>query len=168
MKMIRRIVALTFAGLLCAAFSFTALGAAKEEKTAYSFTYAEQQVTPGETASAALIKLGDYQDDQVLANCADDSGTATAYIYSAFDLVTQKIDGKEVVKEITIHKDGAATEEGLKVGDTPSQVKKLYPSAVGDMGLYTVELGSTRLVIDCGFKDDKVVSITYEYVTETK
>ena len=47
MKMIRRIVALTFAGLLCAAFSFTALGAAKEEKTAYSFTYAEQQVTPG-------------------------------------------------------------------------------------------------------------------------
>ena len=117
---------------LSAASVFTAMAAS--EKTAYSFTYEKQQVTPGEAASGALKKLGDYDKKQTLANCADSSGTATAYTYDAFDVITQKVDGKEIVKEITITKASVSTEEGLKVGDTPSKVKELYKDAKGELG----------------------------------
>ena len=34
------------------------------------------------------------------------------------------------------------------------------------MGLYTIELGDTRLVIDCDFDDSKVIAITYEYAAK--
>ena len=40
--------------------------------------------------------------------------------------------------------------------------------AKGELGLYTVKLGNTNLIIDCGLNDDKVVAITYEYVAEAK
>ena len=166
MKALKKITTFALIAALSVASVFTAMAAS--EKTAYSFTYEKQQVTPGEAASGALKKLGDYDKKQTLANCADSSGTATAYTYDAFDVITQKVDGKEIVKEITITKASVSTEEGLKVGDTPSKVKELYKDAKGELGLYTVKLGNTNLIIDCGLNDDKVVAITYEYVAEAK
>ena len=164
MKALKKIVTLGLIAALSVAASVTVFAAAKaEEKTAYTFTYKEQQVKPGDAAAQALKKLGDYKSEQQLANCADSSGISMSYAYDGFDVITEKVNGKAIVKEITITKDTVATEEGLKVGDTPATVKKLYAGATGNLGLYTVTLGDTKLVIDCGLKDDKVVAITYEY-----
>lgn len=66
-----------------------------------------------------------------------------------------------MVKEITLTGSQVSTEEGIKVGDLPSSVKKAYPGIKGEMGLYTISLGETQLIIDCGFQDDKVETITY-------
>lgn len=161
MKVLKNVVRM---GLIAALSASMAIGVYAAEKTAYSFTYEKQQVKLGEDADDALKKLGKANSDRILTNCADDSGVDKVYTYDAFDLYTTKSGNKEIVNEITLKTSGAATEEGLKVGDTPSQVKKIYSSAKGSMGLYTVSLGNTNLIIDCGLKDDKVVSITYQYV----
>lgn len=135
---------------------------AAEQKEKYTFTYKEQKFETGMAADAALKALGKEKDTKVLANCADDGGKDKAYMYDGFQVVTTKINKKEVVKEINLTGDGVSTEEGLNVGDLPAAVKKAYPNAQSDNGLYTVVLGDTQLVIDCGFRDDKVVMITYE------
>ena len=163
MKILKNVVRM---GLIAALSASMAVGVYAAEKTAYSFTYEKQQVKLGEEAKGALKKLGDYNSDKILTNCADDSGVDKVYIYDAFDVYTTKSGSKEIVNEITLKTSGASTEEGLKVGDTPERVKSLYSSAKGSMGLYTVTLGDTSLVIDCGFKDDKVVSITYQYTAK--
>ena len=169
MKAFKRLVTFALVAALSVASAATVFAAAKaEEKTAYTFTYNKQQVKVGDAAAAALKKLGDYKSEQALANCADSSGTSMNYTYDGFYVITEKVDGKNIVKEITLTKDTVATEEGLKVGDAPADVKKIYAGADANMGLYTVTLGDTKLIIDCGIKDEKVETITYEYAPVKK
>ena len=153
-------------GVMSMTTVFTVAAAQTEEKKAYSFTYEEETVVPGEAAASALKKLGKAKSEQPLTNCADDSGHDICYIYDGFELITTKKDGKEIVSEITITKADIPTEEGLEIGDLPATVKKLYSGIKGEMGLYTIELGDTRLVIDCDFDDSKVIAITYEYAAK--
>ena len=153
----RKTVATALAILMAWGVSFSSLAA--EQKTKYAFAY--QQVEVGMAADAAFKILGKEKSSKILVNCADDSGSEKAYIYDNFEIVTTKQGKKEVVKEILLTGGEVSTEEGIKVGDLPSAVKKAYPEAKGEMGLYTVTLGETQLLIDCGLKDDKVVTITY-------
>ena len=155
----RKTVATALAILMAWGVSFSSLAA--EQKTKYAFVYQEQQVEVGMAADAAFKILGKGKSSKILVNCADDSGSEKAYIYDNFEIVTTKQGKKEVVKEILLTGGEVSTEEGIKVGDLPSAVKKAYPEAKGEMGLYTVTLGETQLLIDCGLKDDKVVTITY-------
>lgn len=159
MRIYKKMTMFAGAALLAAAMTFTAFA---QTQTNYEFTYKEHQVSIGEEASAAIKKLGDAKKVSVLTNCADDAGTDKAYIYENFDVYTTKKDKKEVVSEITLKTAQAETEEGLKIGASVSEMKKIYPEAKGSAGLYTVTLGTTSLLIDCGLKDDKVVSITYQ------
>lgn len=154
----RRMTAV-LAALMVLTTSFGSLAA--EQKTKYTFTYKEKQVEVGMTADAALKIAGKEKSSKVLANCADDNGSEKAYIYDDFEIITAKQGKKEVVKEITLTGSEVSTEEGIKVGDLPAAVKKAYPEAKSELGLYTVTLGETQLIIDCGLKDDKVVTITY-------
>lgn len=163
MRTFKKIAAIALVAALSLASAMTAIAAANEEKTAYSFTYEKQQVIPGEAADKALEKLGKYNSEHELTNCADSTGKDMSYKYDSFEVITGKVDGKEIMKELTIIKDDVATEEGLKVGDKPADVKRLYPGIKGDLGLYTITLGNTKLIIDCGLNDDKVVAITYSY-----
>ena len=112
-------------------------------------------------ADAAKNILGREKEVKTLANCADDEGRDKVYLYEDLELVTTRDGKKEIVKEITLKTKEVSTEEGVKVGDLPEAVKKAYPDALAEAGLYTAVLGETQIVIDCGFKDDKVVSITY-------
>ena len=155
----KRTVAAVLTALMAWSVSFGTLAA--EHKTNYAFFYQEQHGEVGMAADAAFKILGKEKSSKVLVNCADDSGSEKAYIYDNFEIITAKQGKKEVVKEIMLTGGEVSTEEGIKVGDLPSAVKKAYPEAKEEMGLYTVTLGETQLVIDCGLKDDKVVTITY-------
>ena len=135
--------------------------AAAEKKNQYAFSYQEQQLEVGMTVDAAKKVLGREKDVKALSNCADDGGRDKAYLYEELELVKTKEGKKEIVKEITLKTGAVSTAEGVKVGDLPDAVKKAYPDAKAEAGLYTAVLGETQIVIDCGFKDDKVVSITY-------
>lgn len=156
----KRLITVAMAAFMAVSVAAGAMAAEKKEK--YTFTYKDQKVEAGMAADVALKALGKEKETKVLANCADDGGKDKAYMYDGFEVVTTKVNKKEVVKEITLTGSEVSTEEGLKVGDLPAAVKKTYPDAKNDNGLYTVVLGDTQLVIDCGFKDDKVVMITYE------
>lgn len=135
--------------------------AAAEKKAHYAFPFKEQKVEVGMNADAAKKILGQEKEVKALSNCAEEGGKDKAYIYDGIEMVTTKEGKKEVVKEITLKAATAGTEEGVKVGDLPGAVKKAYPDAKAESGLYTAVLGDTQIVVDCGFKDDKVVSITY-------
>lgn len=163
MKILKNMVRLAVVAAVSATVVISSYAA---QKTEYSFTYEDQQIKLGESAASALKKLGKANSEKVLTNCADDDGVDKVHTYDDFDVYTTKINNKEIVNEITLKTADVKTEEGLKVGDTPAQVKKAYPGAAGAAGLYTVSLGDTNLIIDCGLKDDKVVSITYEYVAK--
>lgn len=160
---IRRIAAAALTVFMAVTTVFGAAAAEKKEK--YTFTYNEQQVETGMAANAALKALGKEKDTKILTNCAEDGGKDKAYLYDDFDVVVTKSGKKEVVKQISLKTDKVSTEEGIKIGDLPAAVKKAYPDAKAEVkGLYVAELGETRIVIDCGLKDDKVEAITYEAV----
>lgn len=155
----RRMTAAALAAVMVWTASFGSMAA--EQKNQYRFPYQEQQVEVGMAADAAFKILGKEKSSKILVNCADDSGTEKAYLYDGFEVITSREGKKEVVKEITLTGSQVSTEEGIKVGDLPSSVKKAYPGIKGEMGLYTISLGETQLIIDCGFQDDKVETITY-------
>lgn len=159
------------AALACVmAFSMTvcAWGAEAAKKTAYTFTpdpSAKEavQITAGEELKPVLEKLGAAEEIKTLTNCAN-GGKDKVYQYENFDLYTTQNEKKAtIIQSVVLKTDKVATEEGLKLGQLPKDVKKLYPDAVEEYGLYTVTLGNTRIVIDCGYKNDKVVDICYEY-----
>ena len=154
-----RMAAAALAVMMVWTASFSSMAA--EQKNQYSFPYKEQQVEVGMAADAAFKILGKEKSSKILVNCADDSGSEKAYFYDEFEVITSKAGKREVVKEITLTGSQVSTEEGIKVGDLPSAVKKAYPGIKGEMGLYTITSGETQLIIDCGFQDDKVETITY-------
>lgn len=159
----KRMAATVLAAFMAVTMVSTAMAA--EKKETYTFTYKEQTVEPGMAADGALRALGKEKDTKVLANCADDGGKDKAYMYDGFEVITTKADKKEIVRAINLTGEGVSTEEGIKIGDLPTAVKKAYPDAKDSKdGLYTAELGDTRIIIDCGFKNEKVELITYEAV----
>ncbi len=165
MKGLKRVTGMAAAAAMAA--SMTVCAWAAEAKTEYAFTAGENTITVGEYADVVLGKLGSAKDVKILTNCAN-GGKDKAYIYDDFDIYTTQDEKKNtVVESIVLKSDKVATEEGLKVGQSPAKVKEIYPGATESMGLYTVVLGDTQIVVDCGFSNDKVVSISYEnYVAE--
>ncbi len=160
--MVRKTAAVVLAAMM--AVSTASVSMAAEKKEQYTFTYKEQQVMTGMAADAALKVFGKENTVKTLANCADDNGTDKAYLYDDFEVVTTRSGKKEVVRSIKLTSNKVSTEEGVKIGDLPAAVKKAYPGVKEEDGLYTAVLGDSQLVIDCGFKNDKVVEICYEAV----
>ena len=162
MKLTKKIAFTAAAATAAFAMTFAAYAA---QKTEYSFTYEKKQVTVGQDAKEALKTLGKAESEKELNNCAAGDGTVKdkVYFYKDFDLhVSTNDKGKEIVWEIVLS-DKTQTEEGLKIGDAPSRVKSLYPSATENYGIYTATLGETQVIVDCGIKNDKVVAISYQY-----
>lgn len=136
-------------------------------KTAYTFTAEKVQMAVGAEAQPVLNSLGKAEDINVLNNCAN-GGKDKVYQYEDFDLYTTQNEAKKTIIQTIVLKNGAATEEGVKLGQTPKEVKAAYPDAVESLGLYTVTLGNSQIIIDCGLKNDKVVDISYEYYVPQK
>lgn len=145
------------------------IGAWGAKKTEYSLTLhpsagGEVQITAGAQIQPVLDSLGKAAEIKTLANCAN-GGKEKVYIYDNFDIYTTQNKKKvTVVDKVVLKNDKEATEEGVKIGQTPKDVKKAYPEAAENMGIYTVTLGNSQIVIDCGMKNDKVVDISFEYV----
>ena len=85
MRTFKKIAAIALVAALSLASAMTAIAATNEEKTAYSFTYEKQQVIPGEAADKALEKLGKYNSEHELTNCADSTGKDMSYKYDSFE-----------------------------------------------------------------------------------
>ncbi|MFR1831753.1 MAG: hypothetical protein ACLSX5_01170 [Lachnospiraceae bacterium] len=147
------------------ALSMSVCAWAAERKTAYTFTADKVQMAVGAEAKPVLDSLGKAKETKTLTNCAN-GGKDKVYVYDSFDLYTTQNDKKTtVIQSIVLKGDKVSTEEGVKLGQTPKEVKAAYPDAKENYGLYTVTLGNSQIIIDCGVKNDKVVDISYEYYT---
>ncbi len=145
------------------ALSMSVCAWAAEKKTAYTFTADKVQMAVGAEAKPVLDSLGKAKETKTLTNCAN-GGKDKVYVYDSFDLYTTQNDKKTtVIQSIVLKGDKVSTEEGVKLGQTPKEVKAAYPDAKENYGLYTVTLGDSQIIIDCGVKNDKVVDISYEY-----
>lgn len=145
-----------------------ALGAwGAEKKEAYTYTSGTVQIRLGQDWNEVHKAMGKETAVTTLMNCAN-GGSDKMYSYPDCDLYTSQNAKKKLVVDMIELKGDAATEEGLKLGQKPADVKKLYPAATESYGLYEVTLGDSKLVIDCGYKNTAVERITYELVPETK
>lgn len=171
MKKARKMMCAVLTSVMVFGMTVCAWGAEAAKKESYTFTpdpTAKEalQITAGEELKPVLDKLGAADEIKTLTNCAN-GGKDKVYQYENFDLYTTQNEKKAtIIQSVVLKNDKVATEEGLKLGQLPKDVKKLYPDAVEEYGLYTVTLGNTRIVIDCGYKNDKVVDISYEYCEE--
>ena len=161
MKMLKKAAAAVLTSTAVVSMTLCVWGA--EKKTAYTFTADKVQISVGTEAKPVLDSLGAAKESKTLTNCAN-SGKDKVYLYENFDIYTTQNEKKDtIIQSVVLKTDKAATEEGVKLGQTPKEVKAAYPDAVESYGLYTVTLGNSKIVIDCGMKNDKVVDISYEY-----
>ncbi len=153
------------AGVLAAAaamtFSMALCTWGAGAKEAYTYTSGTVQFGIGDGWDRVYQALGREMKSAVVANCAN-GGTDKYYEYADCDIYVSQDAKKQVVIDMIVLRGDAVTEEGLKLGMAPKDVKRIYPAALSEQGLYTVEQGGTRIVIDCGVNDDKVVDISYE------
>ena len=147
--------------LMTAALAVSSLTAAfGAEKKEYQFTYNKKQYTVGMEAKTAMDALGKAESSRDVNNCAN-GYVNKAYMYGdkAFEVYVEQSGGKEIVANITLLSDKAATEEGLKPGDSESRVTEVYPDAQKGLGSYSTVLGNVKLYIK--MKDHKVNYISY-------
>jgi hypothetical protein len=133
-----------------------------EEKTSYTFTTGTAQIEAGQEWNKARKILGKEKASKNLSDFIN-GGNIVTYIYDDCEIRTAKNIKKKTIIEAIDLTGSAVTEEGLSLGQTPADVKRLYPTAQEEMGLYTAELGDSRILIDCGVDNKRVVSIRYEY-----
>lgn len=134
---------------------------AEETLSAYVYTSGTVRLCVGDDWNSAYRALGRETECRTLSNSTG-SGRIKYYAYRDCDIYVSRNAKEETVIDTIVLKSPAQTEEGVTFGQTPDSVKKAYPDAKSEYGLYTSELGDTRIVIDCGVRDDKVVSISYE------
>ena len=111
--------------------------------------------------------MGKADDTRVLNNRAN-GGKDKVYQYEDFDLYTTQNEAKKTIVQTIVLKDDAATEEGLKLGQTPREVKAGLSGCGGKPGALHSYLGNSQIIIDCGLKNDKVVEILNEYYVSQK
>jgi hypothetical protein len=133
-----------------------------EKADSYAFTTGNVTIEAGQEWYKVHKALGKELASKTLPECIN-GGYVVTYIYDECEIRTSKnIKRKTIIDSIEL-KGTAATEEGLTLGQSSADVRALYPDAKEEQGYYTIEQGDTRLKIDCGVENKKVLSITYEF-----
>ena len=105
-----------------------------------------------------LVALGDPQSYFEAASCAFE-GLDKTYTYAGFEITTRPDKEKDYVNSIVLTDDSVTTTEGLYIGCTPDDIKKVYGDGsefAGGVGYFS---GGT--ILDFIIEDGKVVSIEY-------
>lgn len=135
----------------------TGTGSSVESK--YSYVHEGKKITIGEKAEDVLEKLGEATSEYTATSCAFE-GEDHFYTYgTSLQIVTSKVNGKEVLTTIQLLDDLVKTPEGVRIGDSDATVAKAYGE--GSNGRYAVKDGKTSLVVVT--KNDEVIAITYTY-----
>ena len=83
------------------------------------------------------------------------------YYYGSFYLSTYPLDGKDCIYNLWFADDTVATEEGIRIGSTQSQVEEAYGrDCFNGTNCFVLTRGQSRLVIL--MEEGKVSSIRYE------
>lgn len=134
----------------------------KEEN--FSFTYNGTKITLGAEAVPLLDALGEPRSYTEEPSCAFD-GMDKTYYYGSFYLSTYPLDGTEYVYNLWFADDGVATDEGIRIGSSQSQVEDAYgKECFNGTNSFVRTKGQSRQVIL--LEEETVGSVRYELILE--
>ena len=129
-------------------------------RVGFTFTYNGTKIAINEDAAPIVAALGtpmSYTED---ASCAFE-GISKTYYYGSFYLETYPMDGKDLVFGFWFVDDSVATEEGIYIGATQTQVTNAYGAeAFNGINAYTITKGEDVLTVI--LEDGVVSSIQYQ------
>ena len=129
-----------------------------------SFTYNGTKITLGAEAAPIIDALGEPRSYTEAPSCAFE-GMDKTYYYGSFYISTYPLDGKDYIYNLWFADDGVATEEGIRIGSTQSQVEDAYgKECFNGTNSFVMPKGQSKLVIL--IEDGKVSSIRYEVILE--
>lgn len=131
----------------------------KATKDSFSFKVKDTVIHIGDDMAAVLKALGDPVSYFESPSCAF-AGLDKIYTYSGFTVSTSPKDKKDIVTSIELTDDSVTTFDGLYIGSSADDVKKIYGKSSSDLDvLLSYENGSVS--VEFGVKDGKVKSISY-------
>ena len=130
----------------------------------FSFTYNGTKITLGAEAAPIIDALGEPRSYTEEPSCAFE-GMDKTYYYGSFYISTYPLDGKDYIYNLWFADDGVATDEGIRIGSTQSQVEDAYgKDCFNGTNIFVMPKGQSKLVIL--IEDGKVSSIRYEVILE--
>lgn len=130
----------------------------------FSFTYNGTKITLGAEAAPIIDALGEPRSYTEEPSCAFE-GMDKTYYYGSFYISTYSLDGKDHIYNLWFADDGVATDEGVRIGSSQSQVEDAYGKECFNGTIsFVMPKGQSKLVIL--IEDGKVSSIRYEVILE--
>ena len=130
----------------------------------YSFTYNGTKITLGAEAAPIIDALGEPRSYTEEPSCAFE-GMDKTYYYGSFYISTYPLDGKDYIYNLWFADDGVATDEGIRIGSSQSQVEDTYgKKCFNGTNSFVMTKGQSRLVIL--IEDDTVSCIRYEVIVQ--
>lgn len=143
-------------------FAGCADGNAPEQEENFSFTYQNISITLGAEATSILEALGEPRSYTEEASCAFDGVDKTFY-YGSFYLSTCPIDGKDCINTIWFADDTVATEDGIRIGASRTQVETICGKEAFDgKNSFVLSRGNSKLTIL--LEEDTVKGVRYEII----
>lgn len=134
------------------------------QQDSFRFTYNGTGIVLNSDAAPVIAQLGQPQSYTEETSCAFD-GLDKTYYYGSFYLSTYPLDGRDYVYSVWFVDDSIATEEGVRIGSTQSEVDEIYGSdSYNGTNAYTLTKGDTKLTVI--LEDGAVGSIQYEMIVE--
>ena len=147
-------------------FSLAGCGAAEpnQQEENFSFTYNGIQIMLDAEAAPIINALGEPRSYTEEPSCAFDEMDKT-YYYGSFYLSTYHLDGKDYIYNCWFADDTVATEEGIRIGSTQSQVEDAYgKKCFNGTNSFVLTKGQSRLIILV--EDGKVSGIRCEVTVQ--
>ena len=130
----------------------------------FSFTYNGVKITLGAEAAPIIDALGEPRSYTEEPSCAFE-GMDKTYYYGSFYLSTYPLNGKDFVYSFWFGDDSVATDEGIRIGSSQSQVEDTYgKECFNGTNSFVMTKGQSRLVIL--IEDDTVSCIRYEVIVQ--
>lgn len=134
------------------------------QEEGFSVTFGGIQISPGAEAAPVIDALGEPKSYTESPSCAFE-GVERTYYYGSFYLSTCPVEGRDYVYSIWFADDGVATEDGIRIGNTQSEVEEFCGVGCFHGGnACTRTLGNSRLTIL--LSDGLVCSVQYEWIIE--
>ncbi len=170
--MLKRILALSLALMLCAFCAFSLISCDKEKEDEPSkdntniFTFKKGDVTIelGKNATKVLSALGEPSNVKELGDCGG-LGAQIKYTYVGFELYTLKSGNEETIDQITFTSDTVQTPKGIYLGVSKDKVLEKYGKA-SKSDDKEIRYTSGNLTLKFSLEDGKVTEINYIRVTQ--
>lgn len=128
----------------------------------FTFTYNGTKITLGAEAAPIIDALGEPRSYTEEPSCAFD-GMDKTYYYGSFYISTYSLDGKDHIYNLWFADDGVATDEGIRIGSTQSQVEDAYgKECFNGTNSFMLTKGQSKLVIL--IEEKTVSSVRYEVI----